>query len=716
MFAVALGGCAESVVTQLDLLNETASVVFSREGCGEDAPELLALEVDDLRFDFAYCEQQDVALHEYDRSLESLCLAPGRLIPYEGADPLPSPRRAQTGVVANDQVQWTKLEANARSITDAVVPPIDVLACIESDLCIDATDTCVCTQACERPEPLELDEVELPNIECPPGWITTTPRPQLTACRAYDPAVECGEGEVALPGRGCVRLRTPCPVDGWPNVVADVYVRSAAKNGDGSLGMPFGDLATAVSASPPDAVIALAPGRYVLPTMRDQATTFVGACAEEVVLDVTMERQLISSALRFDDVTLALGQTLQLFETTTATLAGVIVEGDGAINARGVLHVRDSEFRSLLRVIGTATVFDSWFGGGVAVRAGALELVRSSVVSDDRTALVSGDASTLRLDQVRVASSSVALQAIQGGSLRVSASEIDGIALLNTDSVEVDTTYFRGGTEFSRVGRCNSEIDQATFRDVVLESTDDEVESLVILCSKTTNFDRVASLGGSGLRVSFANVRFTDVRVFDSTLHGILMQGAPSTASNRVHISDVGRVGFAVDDNWDHTAQYGVHGITGLLVERAIEAAVRFDDTSGAELRDVHIREALGDGIVISPDSVAVSSWAMKGLLIDGVEGSRVCADAINRECAGVGILVDGDFGDASVTLNIEDVEIANAETAVQLLGVFDLHMQRVLLRDSRVGLYALTPAVLPRTYVTNVDYRDNETAIVFGE
>ncbi len=714
--AAVLGGCSDSVVTQLELLDDTTSVVFAREGCDDRAAELLALETDDLRFEFPYCERQHVALHEYDRTLASLCLEPGRLIPFEGADPLPSPARAQSGVVTNDEVQWTKLDADERSITDAVVPPIDVLACIEADLCIDTADTCVCTQACDEPEPFQIDEVELPNMACPPGWIATTPRPQLVVCRAYDPAVECATGEVALPGRGCARLRSTCPAGGWPEVTADFYVRSNAMNGDGSLAAPFGDLATAIDVSGPGAVIALAPGRYVLPTMQGRDTSLIGACADDVVLDVPAERQLVASTIRFEDVTLELAGTLQMFATTTTTLARVIVEGEGAINARGELLVRDSEFVSLLRVLGTATVFDSWLGGSVTVGAGALDVSRSTIVNDDRSAIVSRDASTLRLDQTRVASSSVALQAIQGGALRVSESEIDGVAIILTDTADVERTYFRGGAEFSRVGRCNSDADVARFTDVVFESTDEDVESLVILCSHTTILERAASFGGRGLRVSFAEVRLTDVRVFDSTVHGILMQGAASTASNRVHISDVGRVGFAVDDNWEAMPQSGLHSVNDLLVERATESAVRFDDTAGAALHGVHIREALGDGIVISPDSVAVSSWMMEGLVIDGVQGSRICADAVGRECAGVGILVDGDFGDASVTLVLVDAEIANAETAVQLLGVFDLRMERVLLRDSRVGLYALAPGVNARTYVTNVAYRDNDTAVIFGE
>lgn len=717
VFAIALGGCTESVVTQLDLLDDTESVVFSRDGCGgDDQRELLALPTEGLRFDFAYCENQQVALHEYDVALDTLCLQEGRLIPFDGADQLAIPHRAQSGVVIDDEVRWMKLASDERSITAPVVPRIDVLACASAERCIGEGDACVCTQACATPERLQLEEVALPSAECPSGWLAATPRPQLRVCRAYDAAVDCPAGEVALPGRGCVRLRSACAGDGWPAASADTFVRSGATDGDGTRAAPYGDLEAALNVVPPGGVIALASGTYTLPSIQGGHFSLIGACADEVLLEMDGARQLGASALEIEDVTLVLGATLNVLETTTATLTRVVVEGGGGINVRGYAMVQDAELSSLLRVVGAARVRGSWLTGGVTVRSGALQVSGSSVVTDDRVALSSGLASTLHLDHSRVASSSIALQAIQGGELRVTASEIDGPTNVFTDSAVIERTYMRGGAQASTLGRCNSDVDEADLTDVVLESTNEDIEALVVFCSEMTRFNRVATFGGRALRVSVANVRLQDVRIFDSTLHGVQLQGSKSANLTRVHVSDVARVGVAVDDNWDSRLQGGFHEIRGLFVERATEAAVRFDDSEGVWLSDVHIVEARGDGIVVAPNSVQESMWQFDHVFIDGADGSEACEEAVNRACAGAGILVDGDFGDTSVYFEFEDLEVASAQTALHILGILDLAMTRVLFRGSRVGVYALTPNVPARTFVTDVTYRDNETTIIFGD
>ncbi len=177
---------------------------------------------------------------------------------------------------------------------------------------------------------------------CPPGW-----REMDDACEPW-PATgrsdTCDPGSAHLAGTpGCVSLSAACPLDDWPaDLPADrpvVFVDDdAADGGDGrTRATAWRTIGGALASSPPDAVVAVAAGRYDDPgIVITDAREVRGACTARTILTASAPGnaavELTGGGASLRDVLIQSPERIGVL----VRAAGVHVEGVAIVGARGV--------------------------------------------------------------------------------------------------------------------------------------------------------------------------------------------------------------------------------------------------------------------------------------------------------------------------------------------------------------------------------------------
>lgn len=709
-----MAGCSSELVAPIDFDPATETVVFRRAPCGEEGgPTVFVATPETLDVDFPYCDGLAVALHEYETSTDALCLMPGIL--STGTSALPIPDRARVGALGEDGIAWDAVPEGQRAIVDLVVPDLDVVACAEAGQCVGASSECACLDACPSPSITPPTFPAGPSVACAPGWEAVAVRPGITACRAFASNVECGSGEVPIPGAGCVALLRPCVGAEWPDGVADLYVRAAAQ-GVGTRADPFGTLEEALAVAQPGHVIALAPGSYELRGTVDVPNlTIVGTCPGDVTIRNMARSTIRSSGFHLSDMTIALvSDVLSLQEAGTMTLQSVAVEGPRELDLRGQASIRDSVVSAVTRVVGVTSVESSFLDGGVRVRNGRLETRRVTLEGRDTVPLVGTEAQLISLIETYVAASTVALDMTTGGELAVRRSHIDGGIVAYADTATITESYLETGEDGAIVGRCFGSVSELTLYDVVARGAGDREPAFKSLCADA-DVSRFALVEGNGLWFTHTEVRAVDIQVFDSSDNGVTFVGSPTVGTNRLFVTGSRGVGLAIDDNWpDFGLQAGTLHFADVLVEDSREAAARFDDTSVVVVERASFVDSGGNGLIFAPNSTVTSRITLEDVSVAGTRGDALCGNDLQSPCEGAGIYLYGDLGVGQVIMVLTDVESTGAKAALNIRGKADLELDRVRFSDSQYGAYISAPTIPRSVFVTRVEYAGNETAIEF--
>lgn len=250
------------------------------------------------------------------------------------------------------------------------VPPFDLplespVVCASRGGCYADQLSRVCTVPCPEPmEPTPPATPEPPRYQpCPPGW---SDDPVLYACLAPS---ACASGQ--LYDRVALGCRAPGPAADaaalWPAGLDEAttrFVRSGAMGGDGSRAAPWGSLTEALAGAPAGVTLALSPGVHALPAALTGGHRVVGVSS-------TQTRLLATTTVALDGLTLA-----------SLTLDAPHLRARGAARLDGVRLLG-----SVTADAGELTLADAVADGRVRVRAGAVAVVRDSVLAAPRLAL-----------------------------------------------------------------------------------------------------------------------------------------------------------------------------------------------------------------------------------------------------------------------------------------------------------------------------------------
>ena len=183
-------------------------------------------------------------------------------------------------------------------------------------------DTSVVDSGTPDTSSVDLPDPPMPPVltPCPAGWaeIDLGDGSPIT-CDPYPapPVAPCGRGEAHFVGEpGCAPIGPPCPVDGWPTDLPSdrpiLYVSAlAGPGGDGTLAAPYTAITDAIAASPPSAVIAVAPGTYTGSLVLDTVGLSIAGACMDVIIEGSMRNPVInmrSSTAELSNLTLIGGR------------------------------------------------------------------------------------------------------------------------------------------------------------------------------------------------------------------------------------------------------------------------------------------------------------------------------------------------------------------------------------------------------------------------
>jgi hypothetical protein len=245
-----------------------------------------------------------MALLYYERSLDVLGLPEGA-VELAGRDdetrPLPQPRSGFRAVRQQNELgPWIEVPAlddlfgrirlpgtdpgeNCWAKGGCYATKADVLSRVCTPGCGDRKNAGLVAPPA-APAPIDF-------MACSSRWGPVS-EPGLTYCEP-PPLERCDPGFAMWPSLAeCTRIGPACPsLNAWPSGLPTdrplLFVRPGAPGGDGSANAPYSGLQQTIDAAPPDAVIVLAPGTYVDPTIRTTGVTLWGSCVEETVIRAT---------------------------------------------------------------------------------------------------------------------------------------------------------------------------------------------------------------------------------------------------------------------------------------------------------------------------------------------------------------------------------------------------------------------------------------------
>lgn len=359
--------------------------------------------------------------------------------------PLPTPTWSYT--LEEGAAEWRALDDATTSdlFRNVRIPSPDVCACAARKRCFSATGSPACVACATPPPPITPAGLNtLTGPGCPEGWTAqVVPGGHFELCA---PAPHtCSDG-AAFPS-GCRALSRPCR-DGFPDVVADYYVR-VGERGDGSLAAPFGTIAAAIAAAGErEVVVGLSEGTYSLASYSGPGLTVLGcdprttrlgnlSVSSSVSLDGVGVNRLLARGARVA-LRSSRANALDLGMGTRAVLADVEV-GSATVASGSALEVGGVTMRSSLLLSSASAALDDLRARNV-ILSSASATITDSIVNGK---LRADSLSRLRLARVEV-------HAPRGEAILVQGELAVSDALLHTQSASV-TLPIGPPTPLSRV-------------------------------------------------------------------------------------------------------------------------------------------------------------------------------------------------------------------------------------------------------------------------
>lgn len=696
---VALTGCSAGTTVVPEVPNPLGhpTEILAIGAESSDAPE--AIYVIDLRagappltFDLPRTERRLEAYLLSD-GIDELDLDPG-LQPLESGDP---PREYEAFVAdfaPGASIAWA-MEPSPTWLTSIRIPNVDAEACIAAGRCFKNG---LCRAQCGLdPEPALPMPPEDQMVTCPSAWTEAPIDPEVDF-RVCDPGIEaeaCPTGQMRLPGEtDCADVAPPCGPDEYaPLAMGETGVRVAStgtSGGNGSIGAPFDTITNAAAAANDGDVILVSSGMFEGATLT-RPLTIRGACPQRTTIgrlnaqaDITVEGTTLHGLAASADATLrrvvvAGGANVAIVASSTLTLDRIALHGDYAvgIDARELMSATD------VYVAGPTT--------GIVV-AGDATLARGRVRAEQEAVLVQG-AATLRevtlagsfgLDSeggivvLRVA----AIQATVGARFDGGIATLEDVWIMasrtgiRTDDAEMRATNLAvTDTEESGVA-VRTHTSSVTLDGVAMVDLDDT--AVLVSRSEARVRNIIVRRAGSGLS-SFRAEDFTVDRALlvdieavavsasefsNATLRDIRVDGAGAGACRMC-------TGFCVGDD-------GTATVDRIHVSRVAGAAVGVDRPISASLSNVTVQGTTegmdcmdasgGAGVVIDGGGITferfrIEDSARVGLNLENTQGQagtqRVENGRIVRAQFGLEVLLDGDWAERVVGVDIEDVERA---------------------------------------------------------
>lgn len=584
-------------------LEDARSLVLLLEG---DAPAAEAHDLSEPNRRVAVEGADELTVLLYDDPLDAMAIDEGTLLPYTGSDGgnLPRPRRAFHRSVRGGE--WRELEPEERHLFNGFrLHPVPPSACALRGGCLAHAEDLECVSPCPTPiapAPPILPPSILPALlPCPSGW-SVLERDGISACEPRHEA-RCGAGTHPFIGGGCEPVGPPCEMDGWPFERKGRAVFFVREGGSGAGGRfdPFGSIDEAIHASKDGAIIAIAPGRYAESLRVIGGRELIGACAEEVVLEGSIDAD--GAALR----SLAIKGVVRI--AGRVELGALEIDGGLEVGERAELDatriwVTSPERAFSLRDGARANVESSGFDAPVALLA---------------TAATATITSTLLFGETR----------LTGGRLSIEASEMlrrGGAALVSTAGAVVvgDHLVIRGPGVEAAVSSAPAAL--------ALTRTRVEAEGAgfhVTAASHTTIEDAIFTRATGAGEDAFL---FADVGIV--VARRVLVEGAPTAFSairsnllvTASTIRGCGRGVFVQDSAEARVDTSVIEDTTDFAIE--VEGAVdRPGDTY--QLVDLELRR-VGGGVGVTRvqvgriERVAVSGTRGPGLAIGGEASAPV--------------------------------------------------------------------------------------------
>lgn len=191
------------------------------------------------------------------------------------------------------------------------------------------------------------------NRTCGPGF-TLSPG---SGCTPILPATACPKGQMAIPGETSCHPVAVCGSGTWGSIPVDadtVYVDAsyAGSDADGSAAHPFPTVQRAVDAAGPNAIVAIAAGRYVEDVRLARTVRLYGVCPEKVeiagvsevfAVDVVTSAELHGLAVTGPDVAVGVyGHELLLDHVWIHDAGDRGLDAEDAAGAPGEITLVDS--------------------------------------------------------------------------------------------------------------------------------------------------------------------------------------------------------------------------------------------------------------------------------------------------------------------------------------------------------------------------------------
>lgn len=622
---VALFGCHGTVLISFPEPNvDPRSVLLIEHG---GAPPLIqALDLSNGQFPLLTAHRsRALTILYYPSTLAELDLVAGPVPLVDamtpGARPLPPTEEVWSSPADEDSDRgFAKVELE-ESLRGLRIDGPDPAACLASGGCLErgaAGPRCKSTCEVDAPLPPADPMPPAPFRSCGSNGTPHTFRGgEVEACEPPPRAPSCPAGQwQGIFDVACAADGSPCPSGRFPTDLPVgrpvVYVDAAAvAPGDGSEATPYPSLATALSASPNNAVIAIAKGHYVeaLTTPTNSRHRLTGACLAETIIEAPA-----------NDPGLALRGVVELEHLTLR----------GPLRALRVLQGR----AQLLWVL-----IEGGVEGGVLVEGSSVLQLARSRVRDLRPA-VNADAELIDVESSTITADGLVLEMgtdgyYQGAADGRNALEVsDGYARLNR-------TVMQGGLRGIRGANAQIRVTASLFQEQLKEgaSTSGGRLNLSNVVLRDTGRDGYAgdAMGvdfqygatGSVEGAYFRNVynRALHLQSGTATISDVVVDRGPVLQAEwsegrgrcradlrRVHAQDPGRYGVYITkgcelagyDVWIQGLQDASRPGDALWVQEGKVVVQRW-----------HVEDGRGSGIyVLPPSTLDLADWTVVGFRV----------------------------------------------------------------------------------------------------
>lgn len=381
---------------------------------------------------------------------------------------------------------------------------------------------------------------------CPDGWVASPLSLGGAACVPWLEAPRCGDGELLVPGQGCVPLATHCDDEFAADAPPDaVYVRPTGPGGDGTRAHPYATIAEALRTGAH--VVALSAGEHRSADLQLEGVTLLGACSDTTTIRLQatlvahtgttrIARVRVRGAQPLDrfwsSMTVHDGATLELEELELASgiSRAVQIDAGGSLVARRVaardlteLFVVAEDPRSVTldhvgveRATGGAflVLHRSPFVAGTLVATDVVAagtVLGTDPVAPDRGVWMVDHLERVTLTRVVVDGTTQPGMLFRGGQFELADVSLRGVRTMALGVIEAQVDLARVVVEDARGGSVF--VAQSTLHasDLVARRVDDAL----LLYGSDATLDRVAieQSTGVGIQVQGGTVAFSDLSV-----------------------------------------------------------------------------------------------------------------------------------------------------------------------------------------------------------